>query len=386
MNPVRVATLLLAMSCVPPDVTIDDPDDTVTDSLAEELDTLEPPDGEQPVAGMPFHDTGVQLDGMLHAGRWRDLDHWQAFTDLVRFNSDWYQVHAAWGFAPSQRFRVQVRDGAGPVPDARVLLYRRTELVFEGRANAMGIAEVYGGLFDLSGGPWSLTAIADDRVLQKLNVSPYWEDPWTMDLTDDVLARPDAVDLAIALDTRSEYDYEHAWLQAHVADIFADSVVDDTPTRFSTLLFDNLDVTRIPLDTDAAPAVQHVIQSRATGGSDVRLVEALESLAELHWSESAARRIAFVMVGRLLPSQLDLDRLHAATLELSRLGVRIHPVSLDPEAQTAFLLRDLAITTNGTWNFVLQPGRPANTDLVGTYEIEDLHDLIVSQMRATPTP
>lgn len=386
MKPARALALLIAISCVPPEVNVDDPVDTPIDTVDPETTPTPTPGGEDPVAGMPFHDTGVQQNGMLLAGRWRDLDHWQEFSDLIRFNSDWYDTHAIWGFAPTQRFRVQVRDGIGPVPDARVLLYRRTDLVYEARANALGIAEVYGGLFDLSGGPWSLTAIADDRVLQKLNVNPYWETPWVMELTEDIVAQPEGADLALAMDTRAVHADEFHWVREHLADIFLDSVVDDTPTRFSSLLFDNLDVTRIPLGEDPTPAVQHVVQSRADGGSEIRLVEALESLAELDWSESAERRIAFLLVGRVHPAQINLERLHAATLELSRLGVRLHTVSLDPEARTAFLLRDLSLSTNGTWNFIIQPGPPGATDLVGPYELEDLHDLIVSQMRATPTP
>jgi hypothetical protein len=381
MNTLRWLPWLLFVACTSREPVLDgDPVDTLDDTVRD----TEPPDpGDSPVAtfGEPFQDTGVRAMGQLHGGSWRDLDHWETWGELTNFGSDWFDTHAAWGFATTQRFKVVVRDADGTVPDARVLLFRQTEQVFEARTNEFGVAEVWGGLFDLSGGPWAFTTIADDRVLQTLNVRPSWQTPYDLQLTDESLARPDDIDLVVGVDVREDYGEELAWLQGHLGDVIAHGSTRDRPTRVSTLAFDDADVTITPLAEDPTAALAHIDNRDLGGGPAARFVEALEALVDLEWSEHAHRRAAVLMVGKLQASRIDLPRLHAATAALAAQGVRLHTVSLDPEAHTSFVLRDLSAVTNGTWSFLLQPGPPEPTDLVGPFTIEDFEDLLVDQLR-----
>ncbi|MCB0546688.1 MAG: hypothetical protein KDD19_03820, partial [Phaeodactylibacter sp.] len=131
--------------------------------------------------------------------------------------------------------------------------------------------------------------------------------------------------------------------------------------------------------------VDFINSQRADGGGDYP--EALHSalqkaIEEQDWQGQARARLLFLILDA--PPHHEVDVIDAVKEQLqlaAEKGIRIIPVSASGiDRETEFLMRILAIASNGTYTFITDHSGIGNEHLeptVGEYEVEFLNDLIV---------
>jgi hypothetical protein len=112
---------------------------------------------------------------------------------------------------------------------------------------------------------------------------------------------------------------------------------------------------------------------------DAALQVALDSL---NWSETAAARILFLVLDAP-PHHTDqhVDRMRRLTRQAAKMGVRIIPVVCSGMNKSGeYLLRSMALATNGTYTFLTDHSGIGGKHLEPTtdlYEVELLNNLLV---------
>ncbi len=124
-------------------------------------------------------------------------------------------------------------------------------------------------------------------------------------------------------------------------------------------------------------------QAAGGGGDYPEAVEsALEDALAQDWSEKAVARIIFLVLDA--PPHEDADvitLLQEQIKEAAARGIKIIPITASGiNRQTEFLMKYMAIATNGTYVFITDHSGIGNAHLdpvVQDYEVEKLNDLLV---------
>ena len=106
------------------------------------------------------------------------------------------------------------------------------------------------------------------------------------------------------------------------------------------------------------------------------------TLTELQWSEQARTRIAFLLLDA--PPHYTtavISDIHASLQLDAAKGIKIIPITASGiDKETEFLMRLMAMTTNGTYVFITNDSGVGNDHLqasVGEYQVELLNKLMV---------
>ena len=137
--------------------------------------------------------------------------------------------------------------------------------------------------------------------------------------------------------------------------------------------------------TDLKRTVDFIKNQRADGGGDYP--EAVHTalnvtLKDLQWSSNATSRIAFLVLDA--PPHYEpqiVSDIHKSVVLASLKGIKLIPVTASGiDKNTEFLMRYMAIATNGTYVFITNHSGIGNNHIepsIGEYEIEYLNQLIV---------
>jgi hypothetical protein len=125
-------------------------------------------------------------------------------------------------------------------------------------------------------------------------------------------------------------------------------------------------------------------QSADAGGDFPEAVETAlnESINDLEWSENATSRILFLVLDA--PPHYDdqiISEIHSLIAKASKKGIRIIPITASGiDKETEFLMRYMAIATNGSYVFITNDSGIGNDHLVasvGNYQVESLNKLMI---------
>lgn len=148
---------------------------------------------------------------------------------------------------------------------------------------------------------------------------------------------------------------------------------DDYITRTSNFTIDN------------NTTINFIKNQSAGGGGD--FPEAVHSaldkaVNELQWSNSAKTRILFLVLDA--PPHHNnsvISDIQSSLLKTAEKGIKIIPITASGiDKETEFLMRFLAMTTNGTYVFITDDSGVGNSHLqasVGEYQVEFLNNLMV---------
>jgi hypothetical protein len=123
----------------------------------------------------------------------------------------------------------------------------------------------------------------------------------------------------------------------------------------------------------------------ASGGGDYpeAVHTALKTaMNELQWSDNARTRIAFLILDAPPHYQTAIvNDIHESIKLAAEMGIKLIPVTASGiDKETEFLMRFMAMVTNGTYVFITNDSGVGNDHLeasVGDYEVELLNDLMV---------
>jgi len=334
--------------------------------------------------------SGTSQPGVITAGEWNDLAHWDFWQELLQRDTIKTFPHN-WGFNTNNRISVQLKDDHGYLlHDAIVnLLINGNSITV--RTDNSGVAELFTGLFNEGSlaGNYSLTAAYQGRSF----------DLGTYDASQTTIIRSIPVskinkpilDISFVVDATGSMGDEIYYLKNELSDVInrAGSQLAGTQIRMSSVFYrDNGDeyLTRpFAFTTNSGNLVDFIKTQNANGGGDFpeAVDQGLEAAIEdLQWSDDAVNRLLFLVLDAPPhDGQEHIARIHKIVVEAQKKGVRIIPVSASGiDRSTEFFLRFLAVSTNSTYIFITNDsgiGLPHLMPTVGDYTVEYLNNLMV---------
>lgn len=328
--------------------------------------------------------------GVITAGEWRDLDNW-GFWDSLIGKPEYNSIPGIWQIYNKNRASVHiVTPGNLPVADAVVQLKYNGTTVFSARTDNRGDAELWAELFNNNPGNFSNYIIDVNNGTQVVtNVKPYTAG--VNNITISLAAPANIMQIAFVVDATGSMSDELSYLKNEVLDVINRATTGNPGMTLQTASVFYRDigddyVTRVSnFTTTANTTINFIKDQNAGGGGDFpEAVDiALEkSVNELIWSASAKTRIIFLILDAPPHKQTsNISKVQLAVAKAAEKGIKIIPISASGiDKETEFLLRFMALSTNGTYVFITNHSGIGNNHIeatVGPYQVEYLNNLMV---------
>ena len=318
---------------------------------------------------------------VLTAGEWKDNENWGFFTNLVKSGTVTFPV---FGLDPTNRIAVTLTKDGAPAGNQPVeLVDKDGKVIWSAMSDKDGKAYVF---YKKDQAPALVrSGEASEKVTGGSNEQQGRAGTTEVALNVAGTRKYEDTQVMFILDTTGSMSDEIAYLQMDFASIAKE--VDDGRTTFSVNFYrDEEDeyVTRCNPFTNDVKSVQAKINAEyADGGGDIpeAVAEILEETITNNdqWS-SSANKIAFLIFDAP-PHEGKEQQLDAAVRAAAEKGIRLVPVvSSGAERDTELFGRAIAAQTGGSYVFLTDDSGVGDSHLepiVGDYEVELLHDVIV---------
>lgn len=334
--------------------------------------------------------------GVLTAGEWNDLDNWAFWLDLMQ-QAEHADVPAYWSFYHNRRIAVEVRDlHQAPLANVEVELKRDGSTIFAARTRHDGKAELWVDLFQSAGtGNYHDLQIHLNQGAKVIDsVKPYGQGVNTAVLA--ALAPSERAELAFVVDATGSMSDEIRYLQSELRDVISRVSSANAQVSIATgsvFYRDESDayVTRLSdFSADINTTLNFIRSQEADGGGD--FPEAVHSaldvaINQMQWSVDCKTRLLFLVLDAPPHHRPEvISSLQNAVRTAARKGIQIIPITASGiDKSTEFLMRFMAMSTNGTYVFLTDDsgvGDPHLVPTVGPYQVEYLNDLMVRLINA----
>jgi hypothetical protein len=362
--------------------------------------------GDYPTAGAPETDSdsdpdggGNSMAGIVTAGEWNDLDNWGFWNELMSGQNEekFYEYLNYWSLYTSNRFAVTVVDATGaPVCGAKVELFVNDAQKSSWTAitDNSGSAELWyniGSSGDTDEEKTFTAAVNGVKISDPLSPTYNFAEEVSMNtLVAEQVTTVNSADIAFIVDaTGSMYD-EIDFLKEDLLDIIQRASANTTRELRTAALFyrdkgDAYLTRHEDFNKDPEKTLKFIQKQKAGGGGDYpeAVHTALErALQNLSWREGSYAKIAFLLLDA--PPHHDKDVLASLknSIELyAANGIKIIPIAASGvDKNTEFILRLMAIYTDGTYTFITNHSGVGNDHIeptIGQYQVEQLNDLII---------
>jgi hypothetical protein len=328
---------------------------------------------------------------MLTAGELNDFKKWNMWEDYSK--TDFKTYSEKWDLNFIQRYSVQLQNN-----NLKALVNQPVYLIDKIKGDTLWTA-----ITDNTGKAELWDALNKDNNEVIIAVENEWKQfpaiPFTQGINQIKInkscAVSNTVDIAFVVDATGSMQDEISYLKEELEDILTKIALKDAALDLNTgavFYRDNGDayVTKIkPLQHGIKKTIEFVKQQNADGGGDYpeALKEGLEDAIEkLAWSKEARTKIIF-----LLMDAPPHDEAKTAMVKLIKnaaaKGIRIVPVACSgTDKATEFIMRSIALATNGTYLFLTDDSGIGNAHIKPTtdeFKVELLNDLlqrIIEQM------
>lgn len=355
--------------------------------------------------GMPSPNGGGESQGMpgvVTAGEWNDLDNWAFWGRLMNTKGDeqtegYAQTCTYWGFWNNRRVAVKVNAAANKaVAGVKVKLKDGDKVIWTAITDNLGRADCWIGLHDPDYQSGTLSIALNGKAMEGSPAVTSWNDE-SVAMNEYTFSAdaPDAkADILFIVDSTGSMSDEIDFLKEDLMDILKRASKADLPISIRTgALFyrdtglDEEYLTRKSAFTkDFNTTINFIKQQNAAGGGDFpeAVHTALEkSLQSFDWNKKARARIAFILLDA--PPHQDhqgvLESIHKSIDTYAEMGIKLIPVaSSGIDKETEFILRMMAIATEGTYVFITNDSGVGESHIeatVGEYQVEKLNDLLV---------
>lgn len=330
--------------------------------------------------------------GILTAGELNDFGKWTLWPDIAQKDlSEWRQ---RWQISPLERYAAQlVTDDGFPVVGATVLLKdSRDSLLWQARSDNTGKCELWNGLFTTAEGGKvaSLQAVVGGKTYALSNPTVFHNGINTIRVRQPCRV-PSVIDIAFVVDATGSMGDEIQYLQAELRDVIAkvkDSLASSTIHLGSVFYRDAGDeyVTRkTNLSPNISQTIDFIRRQKADGGGD--FPEAVDkalavALNDLSWTPQAKARLLFLILDA--PPHEDpqvLASLQQSIRKAAAQGIRIIPITASGiDKSTEYLMRAMALATNGTYVFLTDESGVGDAHIKPTtdkFDVELLNTLLV---------
>ena len=335
--------------------------------------------------------------GVLTAGEWNDLDHWDFWSGLMT-GQEYGGVSDYWRFYTNRRIAVRVADASGNrLPAIKVVLEQNQKVVWTALTDNLGEASLWISPFAAQAGVDNLSLLINGvRMDGAPKVTAWNVQQEKADVNFYILesapAAKKTADVAFIVDATGSMGDEIDFLKKDLMDIL-DRVKggqSDIELRTGTVFYrdegDDYLTKHSDFTTDYTKTIQYISMQRAQGGGDLpeAVHSALEAgLQDLDWDMSARARVAFLILDA--PAHQDhqgvIESLQASIGRYAAYGIKIIPVFCSsPSKECEFMCRFFATLTGGTYVFLTDDSGVGGSHVepsVGEFQVEPLNDLLV---------
>lgn len=333
---------------------------------------------------------GIQPQGgLVTAGEWNDLDNW-AFYQKTLMKEPFKGFPDDWQMYTNHRIAVALTAKNKPAANATVTLFRNDTPIWTTKTDNLGRAELWVGAFQKEK--------ELNPTLLRLKVNEQWVSTATISETqvnrialDETLPSPtNLVQIAFMVDATGSMGDELEFLKMDLKKVINEVQKTNTQLKISTgTVFyrdegDEYVVKHSPFTEDINQTTEFISQQRADGGGDFpeAVDKALVQLNQLQWQPEARTRIAFLVLDAPPHNKpAVISSIQYSVKMAAASGIKLIPVVASGiDKTTEFLMRFIAMYTNGTYVFITDHSGIGNKHLepsVGEYQVEKLSDLMV---------
>lgn len=333
---------------------------------------------------------GIQPQGgLVTAGEWNDLDNW-AFYQKTLMKEPFKGFPDDWQMYTNHRIAVAITAKNKPAANATVTLFRNDTPIWTAKTDNLGRAELWVGAFQKEK--------ELNTALLRLKVNEQWVSTATISETqvnritlDETLPSPtNQVQIAFMVDATGSMGDELEFLKMDLKKVINEVQKTNTQLKISTATVfyrdegDEYVVKHSPFTEDINQTTEFISQQRADGGGDFpeAVDKALVQLNQLQWQPEARTRIAFLVLDAPPHNKpAVISRIQYSVKTAAASGIKLIPVVASGiDKTTEFLMRFIAMYTNGTYVFITDHSGIGNKHLepsVGEYQVEKLSDLMV---------
>lgn len=338
--------------------------------------------------------------GALTAGEINDFSKWKLWQDISA--TDLGKFQGVWNIAPKGRYTIELHSKTGlPIADALVKLKQRGgSTIYSARTDNTGKAELWLTIKNenpaIPGG-LTMEVVHKGKTSQINDVQPFEKslNHLVLDVTCD---QNENVDIAFVVDATGSMGDELSYLQAEMNDIIFQSkqISSKLNFRFANVFYrDNganeLYLTRkMDFNRILSESVNYISDQSAGGGGDfpeavdVALDSAINGLS---WSEDARARILFLILDAPPHNTPEIQaKLQKLIGQAAEKGIRIVPIGASGiDKSTEYLMRCMALGTNGTYTFLTDHSGIGNKHIEPTtdkYDVELLNEVMVRILKS----
>jgi hypothetical protein len=336
--------------------------------------------------------SGLYASGLLTAGELNDFSKWKMWQDIS--GQDFNQYSLNWKMKPEQRYTVQLTNPEQmPLIDAEVFLSDIDgRIVWRSRTDNTGKAELWYNAFDgnLNSDKLFATIMYNNKSYSIGKVSEFHKkiNKFTID---EKFFFTQQVDIAFVVDATSSMSDEIEYLKSELNDI-AERVKDTVKhasINLGTVFYrDNGDeyLTKLSdFSSDNKTTIDFIKSNMALGGGDFpeAVDEALTvAVDSMSWHSNALCRIIFLVLDAPPHEYPEVKiRMQKLVQTAALKGIRIVPITCSGiDKSTEFLMRSIALLTNGTYVFLTNDSGIGNEHIKPTtdeYTVETLNNLLI---------
>jgi hypothetical protein len=314
---------------------------------------------------------------------------WDFWNDLSQ-NQDSVNMPEYWSYNLNSRISLQIQNlSSEKLNNQKVELLLGNDVLWSAKTDNFGTAELFPRMKHPSAMDAGDLKIKINGILyQDLH---YFQDGGVNSIDiDKSKTAPRKADIAFMVDATGSMGDELEYLKVELIDVIGrvKAAKPDVPINLGSVFYRDTDdefVTRLsPFSTDIDKTVDFIKAQSANGGGD--FPEAVHTalsraLNELQWSGDADERILFLVLDA--PPHYDEDiisSIHQLVAQAASSGIKLIPVVASGiDVETEFLMRYMAIATNGTYVFITNDSGIGNEHLqptVGEYQVELLNALM----------
>ena len=339
--------------------------------------------------------------GKVTAGEWRDLDHWDFWSNLMSTNAEYAKYCDYWSLYTNNRVAVRVTNESGtPQRDVAVKLVRLPQgegsaptVLYQARTDNRGETNLWIGLTQhlSSVDSATLQLVVNDYNSDVPVCVTHWGDSVRWNECTASVTPSQYIDIAFIVDATGSMLDEIAFMKADLTNIINKVAEKNTSATIRTAAIFYRDegdtyITReSDFSSDLSTTVGFISKQNADGGGDYpeAVHTALEKgLQKLSWREDNCIRLVFMLLDAPPHhNETVISSLKNTLPQYAQHGIRIIPVAASGvDKPTEFFLRFTAMATDGTYVFITADSGIGGEHLeasVGEYKVELLNELII---------
>lgn len=328
--------------------------------------------------------------GQVTAGHWRDIDNWDAW--IKTNTSPEVKIHqSTWGIAPLKLMKIKLVDSKNKklAYTSVSLCDSRDNVLWTSRSDQDGNAyfwpDAFGSATDLKSckikvgtevykhadkyinNNKSLEIKSANKIQQKVEIG------FVVDATGSMQDEIRFLQLEL-IDVINRVQKKNACMDIHTASVFYRDLGDEYITRV------------LPFSSNPSNTIQFIGNQSAGGGGDFpEAVDiALEdAVTKMGWTDGEHAKIMFLLLDAPPHSKPShLENLKKYITAAAAKGIRIVPIAASGiNKETEFLMKYMAIITNGEYLYITDDSKIGNTHIKptgGESKVEYLNDLMVN--------